>query len=73
MMAMFGGTDPKMPTHYIAQANREKLRMSGMDKIIAFDHSQSLDDFLQLPEANGTRTSAGNGVVTFPGNIRKKA
>jgi hypothetical protein len=25
MMAMFGWTDPKMPAHYIAQANREKL------------------------------------------------
>ena len=73
MMAMFGWTDPKMPAHYIAQANREKLGISGMEKIVAFDQSQSLDDFLQLPEANSTRTSAGNGVVTFPGNIRKKA
>jgi hypothetical protein len=72
-MAMFGWTDPKMPAHYIAQANREKLGMSGMEKIVAFDQSQSLDDFLQLPEANSTRTSAGNGVVTFPGNIKKKA
>jgi hypothetical protein len=26
MMAMFGWTDPKMPAHYIAQANREKAR-----------------------------------------------
>jgi hypothetical protein len=25
MMAMFGWTGPKMPAHYIAQANREKL------------------------------------------------
>jgi hypothetical protein len=73
MMAMFGWTDPKMPAHYIAQANREKLGMSGMEKIVAFDQSQSLDDFLQLPEANSTRTPAGNGVVTFPGNIKKKA
>jgi hypothetical protein len=32
MMAMFGWTDPKMPAHYIAQANREKLGMSGMDR-----------------------------------------
>ncbi|WP_130218365.1 hypothetical protein [Bradyrhizobium genosp. SA-3] len=39
MMAMFGWTDPKMPAHYIAQANREKLGISGMDKIIAFDQS----------------------------------
>jgi len=73
MMAMFGWTDPKMPAHYIAQANRERLGMSGMEKIVAFDQSQSLDDFLQLPEANSTRTPSGNGVVTFPGNIKKKA
>ena len=46
--------------------------MSGMEKIVAFDRSQSLDDFLQLPEVNSMRTSAGNGVVTFPGKIRKK-
>src|ERR1700722_8890973 len=26
MMAMFGWTDPKMPAHYIAKANREKAR-----------------------------------------------
>ena len=72
MMAMFGWTDPKMPAHYIAQANREKLGISGMEKIVAFDQSQSLDDLLQLPEANRVRTSNENGVVTFPGNIRKK-
>ena len=72
-MAMFGWTDPKMPAHYIAQANREKLGISGMEKIVAFDQSQSLDDFLRQPEANNMRTSDGNGVVTFPGNIAKKA
>ena len=44
-----------------------------MEKIVAFDQSQSLDDLLQLPEANRVRTSNGNGVVTLPGNIRKKA
>jgi len=32
MMAMFGWTDPKMPAHYIAQANREKLGISGMER-----------------------------------------
>ena len=73
MMAMFGWTDPKMPAHYIAQANREKLGMSGMEKIVAFDQSQSLDDILQLPEVNSERTPDGNGVVTFPGNIQKKS
>jgi hypothetical protein len=31
MMAMFGWTDPKMPAHYIAQANREKLGFTGME------------------------------------------
>ena len=45
MMAMFGWTDPKMPAHYIAQANREKLDISGMEKIVAFDQSQSLDEY----------------------------
>jgi hypothetical protein len=73
MMAMFGWTDPKMPAHYIAKANREKLGISGMDKIVAFDQGQSLDDFMPLPEANRAGTSVGNGVVTFPGNFRKKA
>ena len=58
-----------MPAHYIAQANREKLGVCGMEKIVAFDQSQSLDDFLQVPEANNVRTPHGNGVVTFPGNI----
>ena len=69
MMAMFGWTDPKMPALYIAQANREKLGFSGMDKVVAFDQSASLDDFT----ANETGTNALNEVVTFPGNIRKKA
>jgi hypothetical protein len=73
MMAMFGWTDPKMPAHYIAQANREKLGISGMEKIVAFDQSQSRGALLQLPEANSERTSDENGVVTFPDNIRKKA
>lgn len=72
IMAMFGWTDPKMPAHYIAQANREKLGMSGMDKVVAFDQSQSLDDFLRRSEENNTGTGGRNGVVTFPGNIRKK-
>ncbi|WP_291698735.1 tyrosine-type recombinase/integrase [Bradyrhizobium sp.] len=73
MMAMFGWTDPKMLAHYIAQANREKLGISGMEKIVAFDQSQSLDDFMEVPEANSMATPTANGVVTFPCNIRKKA
>jgi D-alanyl-D-alanine carboxypeptidase len=55
MMATFGWTDPKMPAHYIAQANREKHGISGRGKIVAFDQSQSLDDFLQLSEAVARR------------------
>jgi hypothetical protein len=72
MMAMFGWTDPKMPAHYIAQANREKLGMSGMDKIVAFDQSQSLDDFVALPDANRAGTSGENRVVTLRSNFGKK-
>jgi hypothetical protein len=72
MMAMFGWTDPKMPAHYIAKANREKLGISGMDKIVAFDQSQPVDDLMPQPETNSTGTSAGNGVVTFPVTSEKK-
>ena len=61
-----------MPAHYIAQANREKLGVSGMEKIVAFDQSQSLDDCMGAPEPNKMGTPPANGVVTFPGNIRKK-
>jgi hypothetical protein len=73
MMAMFGWTDPKMPTHYIVQASRKKLGIGGIAKTVAFGQSQSLDDFLRLPEANNLRTRDGNGMVTFPGNIAKKS
>ena len=69
MMAMFGWT---APAHYIARANREKLGMTGMDKIVAFDQSQSLDDFMSRPEANSAGTSLENGVVTFPGQHPQK-
>jgi hypothetical protein len=72
MMAMFGWTDPKMPAHYIAKANREKLGISGMDKIVAFDQSQSLDGVLSQQPANKARTAGGNVLVTFPGNVGKK-
>ena len=73
MMAMFGWTDPKMPAHYIAQANRERLGISGMEKIVTFDQSQSLDDWRGAPPANSRRTPSRNGVVTFPGKTQKKA
>lgn len=72
MMAMFGWTDPKMPAHYIAQANREKLGMSGMEKIIAFDQSNSLDDFMPVSDANDAGTSVANKVVTLRRNFGKK-
>jgi hypothetical protein len=72
MMAMFGWTDPKMPAHYIAQANREKLGVSGMDKIIAFDQGHSLGDFIPLPAENNGVTRGANKVVTLRSNIEKK-
>ena len=43
-----------------------------MDKIVAFDQSQSLDDFMPAPKINRVRTSGGNGVVTFRGTSAKK-
>ncbi|WP_213772735.1 hypothetical protein [Bradyrhizobium sp. dw_78] len=46
MMPMFGWIDPKMPLLYIAQTNRKKLGFSGMDKVVAFDQSVSVDDFV---------------------------
>jgi integrase len=72
VMAMFGWTDLKMPAHYIAQANREKLGISDMDKIVAFDQSHSLDDFVALPDANRAGTSGENRVVTLHSNFGKK-
>jgi hypothetical protein len=71
MMAMFGWTDPKMPAHYIAQANREKLGISGMEKIVAFDERQSLDDFGPVPDANSAGTPTANKVVTLQKRSRK--
>jgi hypothetical protein len=69
MMAMFGWTEPKMPAHYIAQANREKHGISVMEKIVAFDERQSLDDFMRLPRH--MRTPPGNG-GDIPGQYPKK-
>jgi hypothetical protein len=72
MMAMFGWIDPKMPAHYIARANREKLGISGMGKIIAFDQGQSLDGFMPLPDGNSARTPDANKVVTLRSKPWKK-
>jgi len=73
MMAMFGWSDPKMPAHSIAQANREKLGMSGKDKIVAFDESQNVDDFRSLSDANRAATHGENRVVTLRRNFRKNS
>jgi hypothetical protein len=62
-----------MPAHYLAQANREKLGMSGMEKTMAFDQSQSLDEFMPVPDANRAATSSENRVVTLRSDLRKKA
>jgi integrase len=72
MMAMFGWTDPKMPAHYIAQANREKLGMTGMAKIVAFDQSAAPDDFMPLSRGNSGGTPSTNKVVTLRSNFGKK-
>ncbi|ODM80818.1 hypothetical protein A6452_23790 [Bradyrhizobium elkanii] len=66
MMAMFGWTDPKMPAHYIAQANRERLGISGMEKIVTFDQGQSL-------VTSSEQTMRSRGVVAFPRGIVKGA
>jgi hypothetical protein len=71
MMAMSGWTDPKMPAHHIAQA--EKLGMSGMDKIVAFDQNQNVDDFRPMPSANKVATNGTNKVVTLRSEMRKKS
>ena len=61
-----------MPAHYIAQANREKLGMSGMDKVVAFDQNQSLDGFIPVAEANPAGTPGANKVVTLRSKFEKK-
>jgi hypothetical protein len=73
MMAMFGWTDPKMPAHYIAQANRERLGISGIEKIVTFDQepvARTLADSASGERhANAQRERSGN----IPGNTQKKA
>jgi hypothetical protein len=46
--------------------------MTGMDKIVAYDQSQSLDVFLQSPEANSAGTPEPNKIVTLRSNFTKK-
>jgi hypothetical protein len=61
-----------MPAHYIAQANREKLGISGMDKIIAFDQSAAFDNFMPLSRENSGGTPDTNKVVTLRSKVGKK-
>jgi hypothetical protein len=64
MMAMFGWRDHKMPALYIAKVNRDKLAISGMEKIEAYDQMQNVADVL-MPEGE-------NRIVTLESNRRKK-
>ena len=64
MMAMFGWRDHKMPALYIAKANRDKLAISGMEKIKAHDQMENIAD-LAMPTDQ-------NRIVTFESNRRKK-
>jgi hypothetical protein len=50
----------------------KKLGMTGMDKIVTFDQSQSFDDFLPACEANSTGTPDTNKVVTLRRTFPKK-
>ena len=46
--------------------------MSGMEKIVAFDESQSLDELMAPPDANIDRTATENRVVALRGSFEKK-
>ena len=50
-----------MPTN----ASRENLGMSGMEKVVAFDQSESSDDFMPAAEANSAGTPGGEQSSTF--------
>jgi len=64
MMAMFGWRDHKMPALYIAKASLDKLAISGMAKIQAYDQMENIAD-LAMPIDQ-------NRIVTFESNRRKK-
>ena len=64
MMAMFGWRDHKMPALYIAKANRDKLAISGMEKIEAYDQMENIADLVMPTDENR--------IVTFESNRRKK-
>ena len=62
MMAMSGWRGHKMPAHYIAKAKRDKLGLSGVEKLASFDSSQNenIDDFMPLRAVNATVTPISN-------------
>jgi hypothetical protein len=64
MMAMFGWRDHKMPALYIAKASLDKLAISGMEKIQAYDQMENTAD-LAMPIDQ-------NRIVIFESNRRKK-
>ena len=64
MMAMFGWRDPKMPALYIAKASLDKLAISGMEKIEAYDQMENIADIAMPIDQNK--------IVTFESNRRKK-
>jgi hypothetical protein len=64
MMAMFGWRDHKMPALYIAKASLDRLAISGMEKIQAYDQMENIAD-LAMPIDQ-------NRIVTFESNRRKK-
>ncbi|WP_315776561.1 MULTISPECIES: hypothetical protein [unclassified Bradyrhizobium] len=61
-----------MPAHDIAQANREKPGISGMDEVVAFDQSLSSEDFLKPVAENRTATPRGNDRQHSRATDRKK-
>ena len=65
MMSMFGWRDNKMPALYIAKASRDKLAISGMEKIEAYDQMENV--------ANLAVPTDQNRIVTFESNRRKKS
>jgi hypothetical protein len=64
MMTMFGWRDHKMPALYIAKASLDKLAISGMEKMQAYDQMENIAD-LAMPIDQ-------NRIVTFESNLRKK-
>jgi hypothetical protein len=47
--------------------------MNGMDKVVTFNQSQLLDDFLPISDENNAGTSNANRLVTLCSNFPKKA